>query len=87
MAHKNPLVLKERPLMGTLMEDPEEVQRTGHITFAQTADGKHIARMTQNGYPFEAIHDDRNKAMAALVQQVDTAQASGAILTPAHLKD
>lgn len=87
MAQKNPLVLHERPLMGTLMEDPEEVQRTGHITFAQTADGRHIARMIQNGHPFEAIHEDRNKAMAAVVQQVDNAQASGAILTPAHLKD
>lgn len=87
MAHKNPLVLKERPLMGTLMEDPEEVQRTGHITFAQTADGKHIARMTQNGYPFEAIHEDRNKAMAAVVQKVDTAQAAGTLSLPAHLKD
>lgn len=82
----NPIILNERPLMGILRDDYQDMEKTGHITFGKTADGLHIARMTQNGHQFIATHAEQMKAAAAVQQQVENADAEGRTAIPAHMK-
>lgn len=79
---RNKFVLAIRPDVSDVSVYTDEDRNDYHISFGQTADGRHIARATVNGHPFHAIHARKDRASVLLTERIDAAEEAGATQHP-----